>query len=76
MVVDTQQFITSPTAFETMGVANTRKNSLPAKLEYKTESNLHSVFSIKGTSYSVASLLRNKKLAKEYVGGYSIPSPI
>ena len=29
----------SPTAFETMGVANTRKNSLPAKLEYKTESN-------------------------------------
>ncbi len=34
--------------------------------------NLHSIFSIKGTSYSVASLLRNKKLAKEYVGGYCV----
>lgn len=33
---------------------------------------LHSVFSIKGTKYSVASLLRNKKLAKDYVGGYCV----
>lgn len=33
---------------------------------------LHSRFSIKGSTYSVASLLRNHSLAREYAGGYCV----
>lgn len=33
---------------------------------------LNSVFKIKGSSYTVASLLKNNELAKEYAGGYCL----